>query len=106
EYDLLAGFHGDQAYLNTSLRVGDAAGLGPLTADVVLVRGVWLQGRVSDAATGRPIPRARVRYGAAKANPNLAPFAFDGNPAFRDNRDSRGLPLLEQGHTITNDDGK
>src|SRR5262249_20220747 len=38
----------------------DTTGLTPLTADIELVPGIPLRGRVTDKATGKPIPQAVV----------------------------------------------
>jgi RNA polymerase sigma factor (sigma-70 family) len=45
-------------------------GLGPVTVDFSLKRGVLIRGRVTDKATGRPVA-AVVRYGAFVDNPHL-----------------------------------
>jgi RNA polymerase sigma factor (sigma-70 family) len=64
----------DQPYLQSAADVPDTPGLLAVRVDFALKRGVWIHGRVTDGATGKPV-RARVRYGA-----------------FRDNRQLGGLP--------------
>jgi RNA polymerase sigma factor (sigma-70 family) len=59
-----------QPYLPAAKTRGTDAGLGPVTLDFALKRGVLIRGRVTDKATGRPVA-ARVRYGAFVDNPHL-----------------------------------
>src|SRR5262249_18898600 len=40
----------------------DPPGLDPLTADIVLVQGLTVRGKVTDKATGQPVAGARVDY--------------------------------------------
>ena len=58
-----------QPYLITLHRVGDSPGLDPITVDIALKRGVWINGKVIDKATGRPVP-AHVEYAVFADNPN------------------------------------
>jgi RNA polymerase sigma factor (sigma-70 family) len=51
---------------------GSPAGVGPVSADFALKRGVLVKGRVTDKATGRPV-RGNVNY-----------FVFADNPARKD----------------------
>jgi RNA polymerase sigma factor (sigma-70 family) len=104
-YRLVAWPRGAEPYMVTSMTVDDTFGLGDLTAEFEMVRGVWLQGKVTDGATGRPVGGAQLRYSALKDNPHLAVFAFNGNPVFRDNPRLRNVPVLEQAHTMTGADG-
>ncbi|MBO0698093.1 MAG: hypothetical protein J2P46_06850, partial [Zavarzinella sp.] len=59
-----------EPYLMTLARVSDAPGLEPVTVDVKLKRGVWITGKVTDKATGRPVP-SWIRYAVHGDNPNL-----------------------------------
>jgi len=52
-------------------RVPDGPGLEPAALDVKLKRGVWITGKVTDKATGKPVP-SMVRYIVLGDNPNLA----------------------------------
>jgi RNA polymerase sigma factor (sigma-70 family) len=45
-------------YIQAGKDVGDSAGLTPLTLDFELVRGVRVRGRITDKATGKPVPAA------------------------------------------------
>ncbi len=61
----------DLPYPATSRPVEVGRGPGPLRLDLPLKRGVWVNGRVIDRATGQPSPRARVEYFVFVANPNV-----------------------------------
>jgi beta-lactamase regulating signal transducer with metallopeptidase domain/protocatechuate 3,4-dioxygenase beta subunit len=94
-----------QPYLNTTLRVGDKPGLGPLTVDVNLVRGVLLRGRLTDKVTAKPVGGAEVWYATFKDNPQVAVFAFPGNPNFAGRPEFFDVPQLQQTHTRSGPDG-
>jgi RNA polymerase sigma factor (sigma-70 family) len=70
----------DLPYLAAIHNVGDAPGLGPVTVDVGLRRGVWVKGRVIDKATGK---------GAAAG---FDYFCFGDNPFANDLPLPHGLP--------------
>jgi RNA polymerase sigma factor (sigma-70 family) len=81
---LLAVPPAGQPYLRAALTSGSTTGLGPVTVDFNLKRGVVLRGRVTDKGTGRPVP-AQVTY-----------FAFDDNPNVRQTpgyRDSHSIDV-------------
>jgi RNA polymerase sigma factor (sigma-70 family) len=59
-----------QPYLPAARTRGTTPGLGPVTMDFALKRGVLIRGCVTDKATGRAIV-ARVRYGAFTDNPHV-----------------------------------
>ncbi len=71
---------GQLPYLPAMALVGDAPGLEPVTVDFNLKRGVWVKGRVTDQATGKPV-WAGVEY-----------FCFHDNPLARTVPNS-GFPL-------------
>jgi RNA polymerase sigma factor (sigma-70 family) len=56
-------------YLASTKRVGDLSGLKPVTVDLALKRGVRVTGRITDRATGKPVPRAQVSYFYFADNP-------------------------------------
>jgi RNA polymerase sigma factor (sigma-70 family) len=58
-----------QPYIKVSKPVADASGLGPVAADFLLRRGVWIRGRVTNRATGRPV-KAVVQYYPLRDNPH------------------------------------
>jgi hypothetical protein len=67
----------DQPYPLSAKNVPDSPGLDPVTVDFELKRGVWIEGKITDKATGKPLP-ARVEYFALYANPNPRDYAgFD-----------------------------
>ena len=49
-------------------RIPDAPGLGPMTIDVPLPRGIPIRGKLLDERTGKPIPGAKVHYYALQPN--------------------------------------
>jgi beta-lactamase regulating signal transducer with metallopeptidase domain/protocatechuate 3,4-dioxygenase beta subunit len=64
-------------FRSAAVEVPDSPGLGPVSLDFKLTRGIWISGRVTDKATGAPA-LAQVFYLPTSANPNAAKFAeFD-----------------------------
>jgi RNA polymerase sigma factor (sigma-70 family) len=51
-----------QPFFTVSVQFADTPGLTPLTADIELVRGIPLRGRLTDQTTGKAIAKARVDY--------------------------------------------
>jgi protocatechuate 3,4-dioxygenase beta subunit len=64
----------DQPYLHSYHRVPDSPGLDPVTVDVELKRGVWIEGRITDKVTGKPVPGSLVAYLVLGSNPNLSDY--------------------------------
>ncbi len=60
-----------EPYLPSLRKLDELTADGPLRAELVLKRGVWMSGKVTDKVTGKPT-WARIRYAAAKDNPHLA----------------------------------
>ncbi|MGP0063333.1 MAG: hypothetical protein ACLQGP_06980 [Isosphaeraceae bacterium] len=60
----------DQPYLPSWQRLRELSASQPLHVELVLTRGVWAQGKITDKASGRPVPGS-IRYGAAPDNPHL-----------------------------------
>jgi RNA polymerase sigma factor (sigma-70 family) len=58
-------------YLKAIKTADDTPGLGPIAVDIDLKRGVWVEGRVTDRATGRPLA-ATLEYFPFVDNPHLA----------------------------------
>jgi protocatechuate 3,4-dioxygenase beta subunit len=69
-YKILAIPGGDQPYVVTSGDVPDTPGLGPVTVDFALKRGVWIEGKITDKVTGKSV-RGAVEYFSLYTNPNL-----------------------------------
>src|SRR5262249_32601299 len=67
-----------QPYLSVHALVPDSPGLNPVTVDVELKRGVWVEGKLTDKATGKPV-QGYVSYFALVGNTNLREYpGFDG----------------------------
>ena len=59
---LLALPNDDQPYFMREVSVPDAPGVGPVSVDVELHRGLWITGKVTDKETGEPVKEARLHY--------------------------------------------
>jgi RNA polymerase sigma factor (sigma-70 family) len=94
----------DQPYLMVHAEVPDTPGLDPVTVDFELKRGVWVEGKITDKATGKPVP-GQVEYFASLGNRNVQDHPgysgtftplFDNKPARIDRKDGSyrvvGLP--------------
>jgi RNA polymerase sigma factor (sigma-70 family) len=66
-----------QPYLKTVHIVGNPQGLGPITMDIALQRGVWVEGRITDKVNGSPVNGASLEYMPFRDNPAVA-----ANPSF------------------------
>ena len=67
----------------------------PIHIDMVLKRGIWLRGRITDRVTGKPV-EARLRYATSLNNPHI-----DEVPGLRDLFYNGN----ERGSYYTRDDG-
>ncbi|MCI0458660.1 MAG: hypothetical protein L0Z62_16990, partial [Gemmataceae bacterium] len=68
----------DLPYVAVYRAVPDSTGLEPVTVDVELKRGVWIEGQITDKVTGKPV-KGHVEYFALYSNPNLRDYpGFDG----------------------------
>jgi RNA polymerase sigma factor (sigma-70 family) len=68
----------DQPYVSVHALVPDSPGLDPVTVDFELKRGVWIEGKVTDKVTGKPL-KASVEYFSMESNPNLGDYpGFSG----------------------------
>lgn len=65
----------DQPYVLSARAVPQDPGMESVTVDVELKRGVWIEGQLTDKATGKPL-QGGVKYFADSTNPNLP--AYDG----------------------------
>ena len=59
-----------QPYLKVVKTVADSPGLGPITLDLTLKKGIWIEGRVTDKKSGKPV-RGVVQYYPLASNPSL-----------------------------------
>jgi hypothetical protein len=71
-------------YFASEVDIPETAGLEPVTIEIKLKRGLWITGRVTDKATGKPV-RAQVQY-----------FPYASNP-FVDKDEWRKLETLKKG---------
>jgi RNA polymerase sigma factor (sigma-70 family) len=77
-YSIVAIPGRDQPYVATRMDVTDGPGLDPRTIDIDLKRGVWIEGKITDKVTGKPLKGA-VEYFSMYDNPNMPEYpGFDG----------------------------
>jgi RNA polymerase sigma factor (sigma-70 family) len=68
----------DHPYVARHVDVPAGVGVEPATVDIDLRRGVWIEGKITDKATGKPL-QGSVEYFSMYANPNLRDYpGFDG----------------------------
>jgi RNA polymerase sigma factor (sigma-70 family) len=80
-YKIVAIPAGDQPYLVQSRPVPGDLGPGPATVDFEVCRGVWIEGKMTDKLTGKPLHGA-VEYFSLENNPNLRDYpGYDGTIA-------------------------
>ncbi len=72
----------DQPYLVAYQELPDSPGLDPVTADFELKRGIWIEGKITDKATGKPV-HANVCYHAQPENPNQTVYGYVPDEATR-----------------------
>jgi RNA polymerase sigma factor (sigma-70 family) len=65
-------------YFHASVTFADTPGLDPVQADMELVGGIAVKGRVTHQVTGRPLAGARVHYNPLYPNPFVRWFGPDG----------------------------
>jgi RNA polymerase sigma factor (sigma-70 family) len=88
---------GGLPYLSPDVDVPDSFGLDPVTVDVELKRGVWIEGRLTDKVTGKPL-RGHLMYHVRDGNPNRGDYLgfYGGLPGVATNEDGTyriiGLP--------------
>jgi RNA polymerase sigma factor (sigma-70 family) len=83
----------DVPYIPISRKVPDSPGLDPVTVDMELPRGVWIEGKITDKVSSQPL-RASLEYFSLYSNPNLKDYAgFDGTYSF----DHLGAAAKEDG---------
>jgi hypothetical protein len=71
---LLVRFTGDQPYLAAVVMVDTRGGKGSVKLEVPVRRGVWVEGQVTDAKTGRPLV-ATIDVFCPLSNPQRARYA-------------------------------
>ncbi|HMC65687.1 MAG TPA: hypothetical protein VKI65_12175, partial [Gemmataceae bacterium] len=63
----------DQPYVSVHAVVPDTPGLDPVTVDFEMKRGVWIEGKITDKVTGKPL-QGSVEYFSMYSNPNLGDY--------------------------------
>ncbi len=71
---------GDQPYGVDGKQVPVSPGLEAVTVNFELKRGIWIEGKITDKVTGKPL-QAGVVYSPLESNPNLATFP-NSKPGF------------------------
>lgn len=85
-----------QPYFMRRVDVPDPVGLGPVPMEIDLHRGIWITGRVTDGATGAPVPAVRMLYFPFRTNefaqrtPEFASNVFADFEARQERFQSRG----------------
>jgi protocatechuate 3,4-dioxygenase beta subunit len=64
-----------QLYFQRHVDIHDPPGLEPLTADIDMLQGLTVRGKVTDKATGKPVAGVMVDYHPLYANPNAQKLA-------------------------------
>jgi len=84
-FSIVAFAGGDQPYGSAGNKVPDSPGLDPVTVDFELKRGIWIKGKITDKATGKPV-KVAVEYFALESNANLRDFPVSPPPSLMDDR--------------------
>jgi RNA polymerase sigma factor (sigma-70 family) len=68
----------DQLYVIRHVDVPPGVGVEPVTVDIELKRGVWIEGKITDKVTGKPL-KGSVEYFSRYENPHRTDYpGFDG----------------------------
>ncbi len=79
---ILAAPGKDHPYPGLLAKVPDTRGLDPVTVDIDLKQGVWIEGKITDKETGKPL-QAFVEYFSRFNNPHLHDYpGYDGAARF------------------------
>jgi hypothetical protein len=90
-YALRAQSDADAGYMASLVKVDDTAGYTPVTADIRMVKGVIVKGKVLDASTGKGLPGA-VWVDVLTKNPFVNNY-----PPFTDIKSPDGVSTAEDG---------
>jgi hypothetical protein len=80
-----------QPYFLHEVRVPDPPGGGAVSIEVTLHRGIWIEGKLTDGATGKPIPAARISY-----LPFLENKFAQAIPEFGEDRNTHGTEFQDR----------
>jgi RNA polymerase sigma factor (sigma-70 family) len=68
----------EQPYVAVHAAVPDSPGLAAVTVDFDMKLGVWIEGKITDKVTGKPV-KGSIEYFSLYSNPNLRDYpGFDG----------------------------
>src|SRR5262249_44552203 len=81
----------EQPYLMQELDVPDRPGAGPVTVEIALEPGVWIEGKLNEKATGKPVAEAWLHY-----IPFLANKFAQQHPSFDRNRNTNGTAFQQR----------
>jgi hypothetical protein len=77
-YKIAAMPAGEQPYVAISKDVPDSLALDAVTVDFEMKAGIWIEGKLTDKATGKPL-RGTVEYFSLTNNPNMGDYpGFEG----------------------------
>jgi hypothetical protein len=76
----------DQPYFMQEIKVPNPPGADAVSVELALKRGIWIEGRVTDKATGTAVPHARLHY-----FPFLANKYAQAHPVFYKNGFTEGV---------------
>ena len=99
--EIVAYPNDNQPYLMQRMVVPDDPGAGPVTVNIELHRGMWIEGHVFDKATGKPA-LARLHYYPFRNNPfaNVLPEYQDGKMVGNQFRFSGPNPMARSGSWV------
>jgi beta-lactamase regulating signal transducer with metallopeptidase domain/protocatechuate 3,4-dioxygenase beta subunit len=90
----------DQPYFMQEASLPDPPGVEPVSLEIALHRGIWIEGKVTDQETGSPVPGCRLQYFPFLDNP------FAGvTPEFDKNNRSMSAGFAIQDRYQTRADG-
>ena len=90
----------DQPYFMQEVAAPDPPGVAPVSLEIALHRGIWIEGKVTDEETGKPVPGCWLQYFPFLDNP----FA-GATPEFDKNNRSMSAGFSIQDRYQTKADG-
>src|SRR5262249_13886374 len=60
--DMIAIPTDDPPYFRQQVSAPDPPGLAPVSVEIALHRGIWIEGKVTEKETGQPVPKAWLHY--------------------------------------------
>lgn len=84
----------EQPYLVQEVDVPDPPGVAPVSVEVALPRGIWIEGMLTEQATGKPVPGARLHY-----MPFLENRFAQAHPAFDEHGNSDNSDIQDRYQT-------